>query len=311
MSDSAAQPWLELTLEGESGAPVDARDVGDLLVKFSTAARQVAADMLGSGDPKGRRSQQEHALTGFTLKTIGPGSALKIELEPPVVGLSVRLFDNFAEPPTPALVVRDLVADLTGERNSDRHPRQARRNAIDQLSNCFAKIAPHVSLQGRCWEGEAVTIRPRRIASDRAQNAITVRRVYFGRATMADADPNHRQLRASLYNGTHCMLDVPDNFPSSLSEIFDKHLEFRVLEQVSDGSVLRSDVEAVRLLDPAEIGFDLPSKDWSQLASEQGIDLSDPPDYPALLNALFESEADIQAFREHLYEFRGGDEYRE
>ena len=78
-----------------------------------------------------------------------------------------------------------------------------------------------------------------------------------------------------------------------------------MLDQTSGGDLIKSEVDAVRLLEPAAIGIDFPARDWRHLADEQRVDLDSPPNYVELLRSLFDSEEEVLAFQTHLQESRG------
>ncbi len=313
MADSRRDPWLEISFPGEPSTPVDVRAVGRMLVDLTAAARQVAADILGLGDPHGPMTSQERALAGLTLTRIGPGSRLKIEIAPPPPesALSVSFDDSFEELPTADLVIRQLESDLTNRGNGTAAYRPARREAVRELNLSMRRIGPSAFMGRRDQGLFKITPIPLEASFARDEESIQERKVYFGRATMADSEPHRRRLRANLYNGQRFVLEVPDEFPTPLHSIFERDVEFRVLDEISGGVVVRSVVDAVRLLEPAEIGIDFPPKDWRRLADEQGINLSSPPDYPSMLRRLFDSEEDVEAFQRHMADSRGGSDFDE
>ena len=313
MADSQRDSWFEITFEGRAGTPVDVRAVGRMLVDLTAVARQIAADLLGLGDPHGPMTSQEQALAGLTLKRIGPGSVLRVEIAPPPLDSALRVSfdDSFEELPTADLVIRQLELDLTDIGNDSTAYRPSRRNALRELNHSIRRIGPSASIGRQDLGGFKTT--PILLAApfQEDEESIHERRVYFGRATMADSEPQRRRLRANLYNGQRFLLEVPDEFPTPLHSVFERDVEFRVLDEISGGVVVRSVVDAVRLLEPAEIGIDFPPKDWRRLADEQGINLSSPPDYPSMLRRLFDSEEDVEAFQRHMADSRGGSDFDE
>ena len=308
MSESTSDPWLEFTFDGQAGEAIDARAVGRLLLDVISAARQIAADLLRTGEPKGAMSTQERALAGFTIRTIGPGSKLRIELAPPVtdVAQQVSLGEKVSFLPSAELVIRQLEADLIGTPNGASPHRPKRRGSIKVLRRSLSRIGSGYSMGGT-YSGDYRRI-PIQLSDSKKDSSFerTERRVYFGRATMADSDPDHRRLRATLYDGRRFMLEVSDELPTSLADIFDRDLEFQVVDTIDSGFVVKSTVDGVRPLEPAEIGIDFPARDWRRLAAEQGIDLADRPDYAKLMRSLFDSNAEVEAFKHHIVASREG-----
>lgn len=308
MTDTTSEPWLEFVFDGPAQSTVDARAVGQLLVDVTLAARQIAADLLRTGEPKGPMSADERALAAFTLKSIGPGSILRIELARPATEVSrqVTLGGGPAPLPTADDVIRLLESDLLGLEEGQALHRPNRRGSITSLKRSLVRISPDVSISGT-YSGnfKRVPIYRKKSETKRATES-SERRVYFGRATMADSDPDRRRLRATLYDGRRLLLDVAEEFATPLADVFDQDVEFRVVDTIDAGVVIRSTVDAVRPLEPAEIGIDFPARDWRRLAKEQGIDLVDPPDYVQLLQGLFDSEREVEAFKHHIVASRGG-----
>ncbi len=303
MTDRNREPWVEFLFEGPPGAAVEARAVGQLLVDLSAAARQVAADILGSGEPRGPLSKQEAALIGFTLKRIGPGSVLSVELAPPAVPLAVQLeWDSPSEEQLSAdQVIRELREDLAAAEVRSSAQRRGRRESLRALRSSLRSIAPSAAMRGTGLSDSAagaVTAIPLEPHDQEDSGIEQQRRVLFGHLTMADVYPQRQRVRLTQANGARHTLDVINDLALPLRECFDRHVELRVLDTVDGGEILKSEVESVRLLEPGEIGPDFPAKSWHQLAKEQGIDLDNPPDYVAMLRKIFDTEEIVQEFND-------------
>ena len=308
MSESTPDPWLEFTFNGPDGSPIDARAVGQMLLDLIAAARQIAVDVLHLPEPNGPMSAEERALAALTLKAIGPGSIARVELAPPATepARQAVLGEEVVPIPTANQVIHQLELDLLESANGAMPHRPKRRESIVALKKSLTRIAPAVSIAGT-YTGEFRRLPVyRRETKEKTPVEVTERRVYFGRATMADSDPSRRRLRATLYDGKRFLLDVADDFATPLSDIFDRDVEFRVIDTIDAGVVVKSTVDAVRPLELAEVGIDFPARDWRRLAKEQGVDLVEPPDYVQLLQELFDSESEIEAFKHHIVASRGG-----
>ena len=313
MSESTPDPWLEFTFDGPDGAAIDARAAGQLLLDLTAAARQIAADLLRLSEPKGPMSADERALAAFTLKTIGPGSIARVELAPPTTQFAraISFGEEVTDLPSADHVLHQLEKDLVGQWDDAIHYRPKRRNSMRILKRSLGRIGPYCSMGGT-YSGSFKRIPVHQTKSrDDAAVENTERRVYYGKAMMADADPDRRRVRAALYDGRRYLLDVADEFATPLADILERDVEFRVVDTLDAGVVVRSTLNAVRPLEAAEIGIDFPAKDWRRLAIEQSIDLSDPPDYAQLLRRMFDSDTEVESFKQHIVSSRGGYEFDE
>jgi len=305
MARQTSQPWVIFIFHGADGESVGARAVGQFLLDLTAAARHIAADLLGQPGPQGPLSLQERSLVEYTLVYSGPGSTLKIEIAPPrpeyALQTSLAIYGQRSSQLTPDVVMRELRDDLASGGNGRSATRRSR--AIDELRASMRRIAPQAGID--CADGSrrrVVTI-PLQLSLPADHEAVPVRRrVLFGRAMMADAQPDQRRLRVTMYDGSSLLLEVPNDLAVSLRDAFDRDVEVRIRTVVATG---HSTVESLRLLEPAEIGVDVPDKDWQTLMQEQGLDPSNPPDYPSMLKSLFDTNDDAVAFANYLRDARG------
>lgn len=80
---TAGRPWLLFRVDGDMGAGVDARALGQLLQDIAGAARVIADEKLALGPRRGPLNPLELSLAGLRVASVSPGSVNIAFAEPP------------------------------------------------------------------------------------------------------------------------------------------------------------------------------------------------------------------------------------
>ena len=263
MNDDAAQrPWLGFRIAGSDPGGADARDLARLLADIVSAARVIVDEALALGRRPGPMSKLERSLAAFRVVSVSPGS-LSIALAEPPASASNRASMQPDHPLAPDTVARELVEEMESISRGELSPSggYARRQSVERLMRSAARIGDVVDVAHYPSEGRKMRAR------------VELTRVVL----VTDAAPAPATARATR-NGA---VFGPGYTPYAANKIqrLRRQLHLRDLERRS-------------------VAY--PPRSIAELARAQGVDLLNPPDYPAILAGLWETEKEAAAFREEI-----------
>jgi hypothetical protein len=120
---------------------------------------------------------------------------------------------------------------------------------------------------------------------------------------MVDVEPGRQRLRVKLPDGRDLTLHADEELISQITAALDQVVEIEVKEELEGGVTTSRVAREVEILPSSGPGSDRPPQSIEELEREQNLP-KEPPDYQALASAIWETEAEVAEFEEHLREMR-------
>lgn len=312
MTQEEQAPWFVFTVQDTGGDGVEIPKLARLLEDLSSTFYAIARAKIGTAGPRpGRRTIAEETLAGIRLVRVLPGSTT-IELEPPPAAAQAQL--PLLEEPTAddvALAFYEEVRRIESagpvtEGRSDirRRVRAVIEDAAEIGSQ--AEIVYRPLTRRRGFPPTPVlrtTIRTREMPTEERLERSTRKRRLSGHAYMADVEPGRQRLRIKLPDGRDLTLDVDEGLITQISAALDRVVELSVEEEFEGDVATNRVARGVEILPSSGPGSDRPPKSLEELEREQDLP-KERPDYQALVSAVWETEAEVAEFEEHLREMR-------
>ena len=120
---------------------------------------------------------------------------------------------------------------------------------------------------------------------------------------MVDVEPGRQRIRIKLPDGRDATLDADEELTSRILNALDRIVEIVVEEELEGDVTISRIAQSVEVLPSSGPGSDQPPKSIEELEREQSLP-KERPDYAALASAIWETEADIESFEEHVRQIR-------
>ena len=245
------------------------------------------------------------------LVRVSPGST-SIELEPPPAAKQAQL--PMLEEPTADDValefyeeVRSLEADSQppdGRWDIRRRVRAVIEDAAEIGSTAEIVYRP-VARRPNFPEGDVLktTIQTRGLPSAKSAGRLKRIRRISGHAYMVDVEPGRQRIRIKLPDGRDATLDADEELTSRIRNALDQIVEIVVEEELEGEVTISRIAQGVEVLPSSGQGSDQPPTSFEDLERAQSLPKK-RPDYVALASAIWETEAELESFQEHVRQIR-------
>ncbi len=303
--ESDQGPWAEFVVDGGAKDGIDASALASLLSSLARAARCVAADLLHRPVSAGRIGNQERDIAKILVSGIS-NSSVHIQLSAPKLGSGVQLELEGGDlnSVTADEVMETLQSDLASTSPVPGMSKERRAAVADVLHNSrrLGNELRMTSKQSRAKGHSFTTVQlSNRVDKGKQANSSGV---LFGVTYMVDVEPGKARLRLRTFEGESFRCDVPSALIRRLPPIVGKPIEVRFEQKAASRGVPRNVARSLRLLDESEVGAYPVPKRWRQLAAQHRIDFDCIPEETDLIRACFESEDEMDQFREFLQQMR-------